>query len=173
LLDYFVGIPATIIDPDDSRRYSKKYGNPSNYRLNIRTLEYRTPGAYHLSSPQLTRNLLCLTYAVTEDMLVKAAGISNGWTNMSEITRYETFQELYGIPDREKLIGLFYSPIYRLKEEGKRVASILAGLESKYENYFITHPVPNQEDSSIIHNWRSDEETHRLFVQQERGSTTT
>jgi hypothetical protein len=56
LLDLFVGIPTLIVDssPEGIKR-RKLYGKPGRYRTPEHGLEYRTPGNFWLSSPELVR----------------------------------------------------------------------------------------------------------------------
>ena len=57
-LDWYVSVPLIPLEDNPLRRTGKtQYGLPGDYRPNNLTLEYRTPGAFYLRTPSLTRGL--------------------------------------------------------------------------------------------------------------------
>ena len=70
-LDYFVGIPALLLEDNPRRRLGKsKYGKPSDVRLNGTTVEYRTLGGYLLRHPDYARGALGTTLCVGKSLFL-------------------------------------------------------------------------------------------------------
>lgn len=118
-LDYFVGIPAAALDPDNKRRFNNEYGRPGDYRLSMRTLEYRTPGGFHLRSPLYTRSLLFSAFGVVERIIHDAEKESFGWKDTSKITDFSYFMEKYKLPPKKVIKSMFLT---KDKEELKDVS---------------------------------------------------
>lgn len=109
-LDFFVAVPAACIDTDDTRRlHCKQYGNPGDYRLNSRTLEYRTIGGYFLTSPIHASFIYNSAYTVISRILNDLAVDSNGWLNLHSIANYDYMREKYNMPEENKIISLLHS----------------------------------------------------------------
>ncbi len=70
-LDYFVGIPALLLEDNPRRRLGRsQYGKPGDVRLNGITVEYRTLGGYLLRHPDLARGVLGITLCVGKSMFL-------------------------------------------------------------------------------------------------------
>jgi hypothetical protein len=133
VMDYMVGIPAHSVDPDDNRRLSTNYGNPSDFRMSMRTVEYRTPGGYHLRSRKSANSLLCLGFSVMDTLIKDCEITSDGWADMSKISDYRYFMDRYGIPEYEYTNQVMKSRDKDdLKVESEKVARILLEMNSDY-----------------------------------------
>lgn len=100
VLDYYIGIPAMLADETDLRRLSTfGYGQPGDFRVGECTMEYRTPGGFHLRSPALAMNIMESCYTVMEDVIGRGELITRYWSDMSNLCSIKHFQDMYGIPD--------------------------------------------------------------------------
>lgn len=99
-LDYFVGIPTAALDSSDYRRFSMEYGNPGDYRLSMRTLEYRTPGGFNLVSPLYAKSMLSIAFFVMEKALHEAEIDSCGWKDMAHVAEYSYLKEKFALPEK-------------------------------------------------------------------------
>ncbi|MCK5016156.1 MAG: hypothetical protein KAS32_03710 [Candidatus Peribacteraceae bacterium] len=125
-LDYFVGVPAAVLDDTDKRRFSREYGRPSDYRISMRTIEYRTPGGFHLKSPAYTLSLLSTAFYVTETILKDAEETSGGWVDMNEIVQFKYLQNKYDIPNKRDIQNVFLAKgRSRLSKASSRVFDTL------------------------------------------------
>jgi len=105
LLDYFVSIPAVIGETDNYRRYKgTPYGMPGDFRLKLKTFEYRTPGAYILRSKELSEGILSLAWLSANDILNHAAIISDGWKPGKALEVIKALRNHYKVLSIEKLI---------------------------------------------------------------------
>lgn len=109
-LDYFVSIPGAALDLDDQRRRCKTYGKPGDYKLSMRTLEYRTPGGFHLKSPLYTKSLLASSFGVVEKIIHEAEIISGEWTDMEPVVNFNYFRNKYDIPEKEVIHAVLTGP---------------------------------------------------------------
>lgn len=107
VMDYLVGVPSMLIEDNSARRLTKLYGNPSDKRLSARTLEYRTLGGSHLRHPDYAAGIAGLSLCVCKDFLSRAKNDSHGWRNFKEVSKINYVRELYSIPEKQKVIGLF------------------------------------------------------------------
>lgn len=108
-LDYFVGIPAASLDPDDKRRLSNNYGRPGDYRISMRTLEYRTPGGFHLKSPKYTKSLLNSAFYITDKIIKDAEEASENWANTEKIVDFKYFMNRYNLPPKKYIKSVLAS----------------------------------------------------------------
>jgi len=98
-LDYYVGIPAIIPEGhgDSYRRTVQgiEYGKPGMFRLDHRTLEYRTPGAALMKHPILAQGLIGLGALVMEDVVSRVRVITEDFKNLKEISNDSDIRALY------------------------------------------------------------------------------
>jgi len=114
-LDYYVGLPSIIPEGyNDSYRRTVQgleYGKPGMFRLDDRTLEYRTPGASLMKHPILAQGLIGLGATVIEDICSRVKTITNGFTQLDEIASDADIKILYPhIPPVMELFRAICSP---------------------------------------------------------------
>jgi len=114
-LDYYVGIPSVIPEGhgDSYRRTVQgiEYGKPGMFRLDHRTLEYRTPGAALMKHPILAQGLIGLGAVVIEDICSRVKTITSGFTQLSEIANDADIRILYpNIPPVMEIFRAICSP---------------------------------------------------------------
>lgn len=154
-LDYLVGVPAAALDNVDKRRFSWEYGRPGDYRLSMRTLEYRTPGGFHLKTPEYTRSLLSIAFKVMDCIVKEAEEISGGWVDMEEVARFDYFKSKYNIPDKAYVKRVLTSRGRRILEnESKRVHAILPTIVDEYAGNIVTQRTAN--DNPLFEKWLGD-----------------
>ncbi|HEC63671.1 MAG TPA: hypothetical protein ENI23_00090 [bacterium] len=151
-LDYLVGIPTLFIDLDDRRRFSKEYGNPGDYRLNMRTLEYRTPGGYHLASPSLTQELLSLSFSVVSSIIKTSEELTRNWTNMKPVLDFSSFRERYNLPDKKSIRSIFYSDRNEISKEREKAINVLEAIKTINGEPLRYSPEQTQ-NPEILENW--------------------
>jgi hypothetical protein len=150
-LDYLVGIIAQSLDTDDKRRLSNNYGKPGDYRISMRTLEYRTPGGYHLKTRRHTNSMLCLGYSIVDTIIKESEKISGGWINMDTVTDFDYFREMFNIPSYDKVYDVLTS-----KDKGKlilereKVVQILANMNNKYIDNVVLSEATNED---LLEGW--------------------
>jgi len=154
-LDYFVGIPAASLDPDNKRRFNNEYGKPGDYRLSMRTLEYRTPGGFHLRSPAYTRSLLTSAFRVTEEIIKDSEEASGGWTDASKIVDFSYFMERYNIPPKNYIRSMYLTKDRNeLKNESFKIHSKLQGLIGEDSKFVLRERHHNEQ--SLFCEWLKD-----------------
>jgi len=154
-LDYLVGIPSAALDISDRRRLSWEYGRPGDYRLSMRTFEYRTPGGFHLKTPKYTRSLLTTTFKVMERIIHEAEDLSGGWVDMQEVANFDYFRKKYDIPPRQEINSILRSEgRYTLERESKRVNKILPSIVGELTNSLVTTRV--EKTGNLIQEWLGD-----------------
>ncbi|MDX1314405.1 MAG: hypothetical protein R3356_02785, partial [Eudoraea sp.] len=114
-LDYYVGVPSIIPegDYDNFRRTVQgiEYGKPGMFRLDHRTLEYRTPGGALMKHPILAKGLIGLGAAVIEDIVSRVKTITDGFTRLNEIANDADIRILYpNIPPVMEIFRVICSP---------------------------------------------------------------
>ena len=101
-MDYFVSVLATVGETENQRRTNRThYGFPGDFRVKLHTLEYRTPGAYLLRCPTLSKGTLAIAKLVTDDVLSKLDIATNNWstfTNNPFSFLYSFLKSEYGLP---------------------------------------------------------------------------
>ena len=99
VMDYYVGMPSIMIEGenDNSRRtdMSVRYGKPSDFRLDDRTLEYRVAGGHMLRHPLLTEGLIAIGATVMQDIVSRVKLSTNGFKQLYWAQSDERFKELY------------------------------------------------------------------------------
>lgn len=111
-LDYFVGVLSTVGEVNNERRTAKyTYGSPGDCRFTFSTLEYRTPGAYLLRSPALSRGLFSISKLITDDVVTKLSIITGGWKPMTNATKKLNMfiSKDYSLPKIEKVTDMVVS----------------------------------------------------------------
>jgi len=114
-LDYYVGLPSIIPEGygDSYRRTVQgiEYGKPGMFRIDHRTLEYRTPGAALMKHPVLAKGLIGLGAVVIEDIISRVKTKTHGFTQLSEIANDADIRVLYpNIPAVMEIFGAICSP---------------------------------------------------------------
>ena len=151
-LDYFVGIPAAALDPDNKRRFNEQYGKPGDYKLSMRTLEYRTPGGFHLRTPGYTKNLLISAFKITEEIIKDAEKVSKGWTDSSKIVDFNYFKHKYNIPSREYIKSVFLTKDKdKLKEESDKINSQLKDILDEDSKFIVKERYDNEQ--TLLREW--------------------
>jgi hypothetical protein len=150
-MDYFVGIIAHSIDTDDKRRLSDNYGKPGDYRISMRTLEYRVPGGYHLRTRRHTNSMLCLGFSVMDEIVNECKEISNGWSDMSLITDFNFLMDRFNIPSYEHICNVMRSNNKDdLLLEREKVAQVLTNFKSDYINDVVLSSATN---TDLMEGW--------------------
>jgi len=114
-LDYYVGIPSVVPEGygDNYRRTVQgiEYGKPGMFRLDHRTLEYRTPGAALMKHPILAQGLIGLGAVVIEDIVSRVKTITSNFTQLNEIAADADIRILYpNIPPVMEIFRSICSP---------------------------------------------------------------
>ena len=128
-LDYYVGIPAVVPEGygDNYRRTVQgiEYGKPGMFRLDHRTLEYRTPGAALMKHPILAQGLIGLGAVVIEDIVSRVKTITNGFTQLNEIAADADIRILY--PNIPPVMEIFRSICSPTTDVAKSYLSVIRG----------------------------------------------
>lgn len=159
VLDYYIGIPTMLADETDRRRLSRgDYGKPGDFRLSRKTMEYRTPGGFHLRSPLYARRLLEATHRVAEDVIWRVEELTKNWTEMEKFHSFEHFKDLYHLPNYENIRKALTIPDRKyargmMEEIADRFSNIYGYQNSKN---FITGFLSKYEpvSSNLLDNWR-------------------
>ena len=114
-MDYYVGIPSMMPEKDaDFYRRTvpyMEYGKPGTYRIDNITLEYRVPGAALMKHPVLARGIMSLGAVVMEDIVSRIRHITNGFTDLTKISRDEDIRAIYpNIPPVMTIFSTICSP---------------------------------------------------------------
>lgn len=149
-LDYFVSIPVTALDTDEQRRRCKAYGKPGDYKLSMRTLEYRTPGGFHLKSPHYTENLLTSSFGIVEKIIHEAEIISGGWIDMEPIVNFEYFKNKYDIPGKDVINTVLTGPRNMLEKTAETVIKQLKILIGDGGENILTKRIQTK---SLLEEW--------------------
>lgn len=152
-LDFFVAIPAAALDTDDKRRVSPMYGKPGDYRLSMRTLEYRTPGGFHLKSPVYTRSLLASSFKVASKILSDAEEVTEGWTKMDPVSKFGYFRARYNIPDKPTIAMILTASRSRLEQEARNIVASTRSFMDDYADLLITERLP---DKPLLEEWLNE-----------------
>jgi len=165
LLDYFVYLPTAAWDKDNRRRLSWDYGSPGDYRLNMRTLEYRTPGGFLLRTPAYTKHLLVSTFGVVEKILHESEKISGGWRDMNEITNHSYFNNKYGIPPKKEVNRILCTKnkqeLIKESEASLKTLKHLLGDDSEYILSSMNTP-----EKPLLEEWAKHEAQHQIGFHQ-------
>lgn len=110
-LDYFVGIPAMLLEDNSIRRLGNgDYGKPGDYRLTNKTIEYRTPGGFHLRHPSYAAGIMGLAMCYAESTLQKAREISNEWRELERYCGYDWLKSMFELPEKREIEWLLCEP---------------------------------------------------------------
>lgn len=102
-LDWYLSVPLMSLEKNHSRRMGRSnYGKPGDYRPSNITLEYRTPGAYFLRSPELTTSLLGTALALMEVIVKRVKETSGDFINLHKLTKTD-LNDLLPVPDKDYL----------------------------------------------------------------------
>jgi len=103
-LDWYLSVPCIPIEENHGRRLGKsQYGKPGDYRPSNVTLEYRTPGAFFLRSPQLATSLLGTALAVVEVLVSRVKEESKNFANLHTLTKKD-LNDIMPVPEKDKLL---------------------------------------------------------------------
>lgn len=160
-LDYFVGIPAMLLENTNLRRLGNgPYGKPGDFRLSHKTIEYRTPGGFHLRHPDYARGIMGLAICVGKEILGEAEVLSNFWRDLGGLKQFSRIQAKYGLPDRQAIRKIILEPSKR--EAVKQIPNIIERLKrmenygahnKSINNYFNLVRENRQFNSRILENW--------------------
>jgi len=114
-LDFYIGIPSIIPEGygDSYRRTVTgiEYGKPGMFRIDHRTLEYRTPGGALMKHPTLAKGLIGLGATVIEDIITRVKIKTHGFTQLNEIANDADIRMLYpNIPPVMEIFRAICSP---------------------------------------------------------------
>jgi len=123
-LDWYVSVPLLPLEVAHQRRLSRgKYGKPGDYRPSSLTLEYRTPGAFYLRTPNLARGLMGLCLSVAEDLITKVKKASSDYVKLDKLTPTD-LNSLLEIPKAETILSTLGT------REPEKARSLLPGIYS-------------------------------------------
>jgi hypothetical protein len=104
-LDWYVSVPLVPLEDNATRRQGQAhYGLPGDYRPSNLTLEYRTPGAFYLRTPELAAGLLGLCLMVTETVVSRLKVLSKNFVNLQKLSSTD-LQEALPIPEADVIRG--------------------------------------------------------------------
>jgi len=160
-LDYFVGIPAMLLEDTNLRRLGDgAYGKPGDFRLTNKTIEYRTPGGFHLRHPDYAAGILGLALCVSKEALEDARTESCNWMRLNKCADFSWIKNKFNLPRKDKIK-------WALTESSKEVAvSLLPELVDNILNlryfedhsqsirtYFKTVVENKQYSPKLLNNW--------------------
>jgi len=103
-LDYFVGIPAMLLEDTNLRRLGNgMYGKPGDFRITNRTVEYRTPGGFHLRHPNYAAGVMGLALCVSREIFEDARSESLNWRELNKCAGFSLFQKKYDLPSKSSI----------------------------------------------------------------------
>jgi hypothetical protein len=175
VLDYYIGIMSILPEgSEDSMRRSlrfSRYGQPSDYRADTMTLEYRVPGGHLLRHPLLASGILALSVVVMKDMLSRFKVYHD---QKGRLSKYEDLRNLYpSLPDHKEVYRCITSEDINpaLNHTGRMIEDVtkMFGYEENsesilsYFNYIMDFAAGKRKISDNIEtNWRlSDERQQR------------
>jgi len=136
-LDYYVGFPSIIPEGsgDSYRRTVQgiEYGKPGQFRLDHRTLEYRTPGGALMKHPILAKGLIGLGAGVVEDIISRIKLITNNFTQLNEIANDADIRTLY--PNIPPIMEIFRSICSPTADQAKTHLDIIRSDVEKMVGY--------------------------------------
>jgi len=104
-LDWYVSVPMVPLEDSPLRRMGRtQYGLPGDYRPSNMTLEYRTPGAFYLRTPSLTRGLLGLTLMIAEVVVSRLKIASRDFIDLRKLTKTD-LQEILPVQESGTIKG--------------------------------------------------------------------
>jgi hypothetical protein len=108
-MDYFVGVPSIIPEDNSLRRLNKvdEYGRPGDWRTSKHTIEYRTPGGFHLRHPDYARGIMGIALCVGESVMSWAEEKSNSWSKLDKVSAPDIIANEFGVPDKSGIKRVF------------------------------------------------------------------
>lgn len=175
IMDYYVGMPAIMMEGEqDTARRSNifvRYGKPSDFRLDNRTLEYRVAGGNLLRHPILTKGLIALGEVVAQDVISRVKLDTNNFKELHWVNNERRFRDMYpDVPSITDAYSLICSP--SLVPAKRHLGVIYEGIKNMigYErrreeiDVFFEHILNNvQYNNNIEHNWRKFYEQSAKF----------
>ena len=160
-LDWYVSVPLVPLEDNLLRRTGKtQYGLPGDYRPNNMTLEYRTPGAFYLRTPSLTRGLLGLSLMIAETVVSRLKIASRDFVNLRKLTK-ANLQEIMPIPDPGTIKGVLLAhSIAPARKELDRIHSQLTELPTygkharTVEDFFREVERGSRPGPNLLANWK-------------------
>lgn len=160
-LDWYLSVPLIPLEVSHERRVGRSnYGRPGDYRVSNVTLEYRTPGAFYLRSPTLTRGLLGIALLLTENLVSRLKVASQNFVNLHKLSP----ADLYAImpkPEPEKIKSVLIDPNVRpalLEMDGiRRQLEALSSFDKHQEavnDFFRAVEEQDQPEASLLTNWK-------------------
>lgn len=114
-LDFFVGIPAMLLENTNTRRLGNgEYGKPGDFRITNRTIEYRTPGGFHLRHPEYAAGIMGLALCFAKEALEKAREESSGWRELKQIANYHWMKDKFDLPAKKNIKWALLEPTKKI-----------------------------------------------------------
>lgn len=111
VLDYFVGIPAMLLEDSNIRRLGNGiYGKPGDYRVSTKTIEYRTPGGYHLRHPKYAAGIMGLALCTAKEVLTWTEEKSSAWKNLGRYSEFKHLKKKFNLPDKKEIVWVLSDP---------------------------------------------------------------
>jgi hypothetical protein len=163
-LDWYVSVPLVPLEDSPLRRMGKtQYGLPGDYRPHNLTLEYRTPGAFYLRTPTLTRGLLGLCLMITELVVSRLKIASKNFIDLRRLNKSD-LQEVMQIPDsgtiKSTLLAESVGPAQRELEHIHKQLTELPNYgkhEQTVEGFFREVGEGNRPGPNLLRNWAQKE----------------
>jgi len=160
VLDYYVGLPAMLLDNDDKRRLSCcEYGRPGDFKITECTVEYRTPGGFLLRHPWYTRSLLETAHLVASDILGRYFLITKAWTRLDKISSYDMVRDMYSVPTKKEVNFLITNrnrkaALDELPEIKSKLSKIRSSRIRSYHFFRALFSPPDKDYSDgLLENW--------------------
>jgi hypothetical protein len=161
VMDYFVGIPAMLLEDTNVRRLGNgTYGKPGDYRVSSKTIEYRTPGGFHLRHPEYAAGIMGLALCLGKEVLNGYKDLSNGWRDLDKVSSFEHFRERYNLPPKREIKWALLEPTK--SEAVKHLPNMIEQLQkldsfSDHKrsicNYFNLIATNTQYSPNLLQNW--------------------
>jgi hypothetical protein len=160
-IDYFVGIPAMLLEDSNVRRLGDgAYGKPGDYRLSSKTIEYRTPGGFHLRHPHYAAGIMGLALCVGQEILSEYRQLSNNWRSLDRVSGFEHIRKRFNLPTKREIRWALTEPTKRVGvKQLPNILRQLQGLEN-FKNhresigtYFKLVANNTQYSPNLLQNW--------------------
>lgn len=160
-LDWYVSVPMVPLEDNALRRTGRtQYGLPGDHRPSNMTLEYRTPGAFYLRTPSLTRGLLGLSLMIAETVVSRLKIASKNFIDLREITKAE-LHEVMPIPEPNTIRStLLAESVDPAKRELERIHKQLTDLpnygkhEGTVKEFFREVERGYRPGPNLLRNWK-------------------
>ena len=160
-MDYFVGLPAMLLEDTNIRRLGDGfYGRPGDYRVSAKTIEYRTPGGFHLRHPKYAAGIMGLALCVGNEVLNEYRDLSNNWRTLDRVNSFEHISRRFNLPPKREIRWALLEP--SKQEAVKQLPNILKqlqGMESfknhreSIGDYFKLVAGNTQYSANLLQNW--------------------